>query len=247
MRIGQIASLWRYPVKSMRGESVPSVALTPLGIAGDRMLALESANAAVGKPLLTGAERNLSLRCRAAFVRPEAANYEIENPEFAASVSVATPEGRQYAADDPSLLESLQAELASDHAMWLRRSALPMTDCRPLALLSLQSVRQLERELGFALGFQRFRANILIDLDSKEGFGEDRLVGRRIQLGACAAILVKERDPRCRIITLDPESGKAEPSVMRHVAHMHEGKVGIYAATVHPGQLAVGDPITLLY
>jgi uncharacterized protein YcbX len=34
-----IDQLWRYPVKSMQGERVPSVTLTPLGVAGDRLWA----------------------------------------------------------------------------------------------------------------------------------------------------------------------------------------------------------------
>ena len=38
--LGTIASLWRYPVKSMRGEEVPAAALTEYGLLGDRAYAL---------------------------------------------------------------------------------------------------------------------------------------------------------------------------------------------------------------
>ena len=37
---GTVDQLWRFPVKSMQGESVPSVELTPSGVAGDRAWAL---------------------------------------------------------------------------------------------------------------------------------------------------------------------------------------------------------------
>ena len=38
--VGTVDQLWRFPVKSMQGESVPSVELTPSGVAGDRAWAL---------------------------------------------------------------------------------------------------------------------------------------------------------------------------------------------------------------
>jgi hypothetical protein len=40
----KIAQLWRFPVKSMAGEPLQQATLTPLGIRGDRVVHLESAN-----------------------------------------------------------------------------------------------------------------------------------------------------------------------------------------------------------
>ncbi len=37
---GTVASLWRYPVKSMRGEDLPTVEVTEPGLLGDRAYAL---------------------------------------------------------------------------------------------------------------------------------------------------------------------------------------------------------------
>src|SRR4051812_26714232 len=34
----RVAELWRYPVKSLRGESLPEARITPLGIDGDRLV-----------------------------------------------------------------------------------------------------------------------------------------------------------------------------------------------------------------
>lgn len=39
-QLGTIASLWRYPVKSMRGEELPAAELTEYGLLGDRTYAL---------------------------------------------------------------------------------------------------------------------------------------------------------------------------------------------------------------
>lgn len=40
MRIGTLAAIWRYPVKSLRGESLTSAEVTDSGISGDRTAAL---------------------------------------------------------------------------------------------------------------------------------------------------------------------------------------------------------------
>ena len=37
---GKIASLWRYPVKSMQGEELPESEVTQHGLLGDRVYAL---------------------------------------------------------------------------------------------------------------------------------------------------------------------------------------------------------------
>ena len=39
-RLGQVASIFRYPVKTLQGESVDSIVVTELGFEGDRLWAL---------------------------------------------------------------------------------------------------------------------------------------------------------------------------------------------------------------
>ena len=42
-----VAQIWRYPVKSMRGERLVAVDLGPLGIVGDRVVHVENAQGRV--------------------------------------------------------------------------------------------------------------------------------------------------------------------------------------------------------
>ena len=44
-RVGEMAELWRYPVKGMRGESLQTLYLDAHGVAGDRRFAIESSGA----------------------------------------------------------------------------------------------------------------------------------------------------------------------------------------------------------
>lgn len=46
--IGLVSSLWRYPVKSMRGEISPHVEVTIRGIDGDRLFAVRGSDGKIG-------------------------------------------------------------------------------------------------------------------------------------------------------------------------------------------------------
>jgi MOSC domain-containing protein YiiM len=48
------------------------------------------------------------------------------------------------------------------------------------------------------------------------------------------------------MITLDPDTGQANPEVMRRVARAHDGKAGVYGAVLVEGTILVGDPVKLL-
>lgn len=93
---------------------------------------------------------------------------------------------------------------------------------------------------------RRFRANIYVDLKSARGFDEDALVGRTLRIGAKARIAVMERDPRCKMITLDPDTGQQNPEVMKQLARAHETKAGVYGAVLVEGTVRPGDEIALM-
>ena len=75
---------------------------------------------------------------------------------------------------------------------------------------------------------------------------ENALVGRRLQFGAKAVIAVIGPDPRCKMITLDPETAEAKTEVLRVVAQGHSGTAGLYGAVLIEGVVHSGDEINLL-
>ena len=92
---------------------------------------------------------------------------------------------------------------------------------------------------------RRFRANIYIELESGNAFAEDDFVGRTLQIGARTVIAVIDRDPRCKMITLDPDTAQQNPEVMRRVARDHDGKAGVYGAVLIEGTIRPQDEIAL--
>jgi MOSC domain-containing protein YiiM len=71
-------------------------------------------------------------------------------------------------------------------------------------------------------------------------------VGRRLRIGAKAEVAVLQRDTRCKMITLDPDTAQANPDVLRCVSRAHGGQAGVYGAVLVEGAIRAGDPIALL-
>src|SRR6267142_1868929 len=71
--IGKVDSLWRYPVKSMRGEELEEVFVGFSGIYGDRLFAFRSSASPKGFPYLTAREQRKLLSYRPRFRYPQKA------------------------------------------------------------------------------------------------------------------------------------------------------------------------------
>jgi uncharacterized protein YcbX len=121
-----------------------------------------------------------------------------------------------------------------------------MTDCRPISLFNIWTAAQIGDEIGTAADPRRFRANIYTNFDSQQPFVEDELVGRVLRVGPKVTLAILERDPRCKMITLDPDTAEQNPAVMRTVARAHGGTAGIYAAVLVEGTIGVGDEIAMV-
>lgn len=230
--VGQIASIVRYPVKSMAGEVLRHSFLMESGLTGDRLYAFESCGAPPGMLRLTGRERREMLRYEPVLL-PDGA------------VDVRTPAGEFFRVDSQALLIHLQSNIPDAGSLSLTHAATPQTDVRPLSLISLQTVQQLSRELGEPLDARRFRANLHLDLPDGP-FTEVTLVGRTIRIGSTATIKILERDPRCRLITYDPETPHSSAplfSIMKLLDRHHQGRAGVYGSIMVSGPVQIGDPI----
>src|SRR5216117_3218217 len=71
--IGRVDSVWRYPVKSMRGEELDEAFAGFSGIYGDRLFAFRSSASPVGFPYLTAREQRKLLQYRPHFRDPDKA------------------------------------------------------------------------------------------------------------------------------------------------------------------------------
>ena len=152
--IGSVASVWRYPVKSMRGEELNEAFAGFSGVYGDRLFGFHSSASPKGFPYLTAREQRKMLLYRPRFRHPDKAAQPVNlaeaellgpgvNPvsadEAELMVDVETPNGETLAINDPALIRMLREGVAKTPDLKLLRSERAMTDCRPISLISLQS------------------------------------------------------------------------------------------------------------
>ncbi|PYJ31164.1 MAG: MOSC domain-containing protein, partial [Verrucomicrobia bacterium] len=252
--IGTVESLWRYPVKSMRGEELEEMFAGYAGVYGDRVFAFTSSLSPKGFPFFTGRDQRQMIRYHARFRNPEKAARPINLAEAESSganpisataselmIEVETPDGKTIAIDDPALIDNLRANIDENHQLTLRRSDKAMTDCRPLSIFALQSAKKLGEETGTNVDKRRFRANVYVDLTNADAFAENQFVGKTLRIGSKVVVSVLERDPRCMMITLDPDTAEKTPAILKQVAQAHEGMAGVYGAVLMEGMIRKGD------
>ena len=267
--IGKVESLWRYPVKSMRGEEMDEIFAGYGGVYGDRLFAFTSSANANGFPFFTGRDQRQMIRYRPRFRNPEKAARPVNwteaeklspniNPISANAldlmIDVETPDGKTLAIDNPALIEHLRAGLDKKHGLTLVRSDKAMTDCRPLSIFGVQTAHKLAEESGVAVDQRRFRANVYVDLScsgsrvgcGSVGFIEDKFVGKSLRIGPKVVVQVLQRDARCMMITLDPDTAEKSPAILKAVAQAHEGMAGVYAAVLTEGMIRRGDPVQVI-
>jgi uncharacterized protein len=228
--VGHVAGLFRYPVKSMRAEQLDAVDISWQGLAGDRRWAfIDGSNPYSGFPWLTIRERPEMAHYRPRFAEPD-------RPD-ASQTLVRTPSGEELDVAEPALAEELGPGVR------VIKQNRGIFDTMPLSLLSMQTVSALGRLVGAELTPVRFRPNIVIDADGGD-FPEDSWVGRILQVGRLR-MRVDQRDQRCVMVTIDPETLQRNPQVLRAITLHRDTKLGVYGSAVVPGRVTVGDAVEL--
>ena len=238
--LGTVASLRRYPVKSMAGEDLQEARVTYAGVIGDRVYAFVDNRNRSSFPWMTGRQGPpMILFCPRFVAEPPLEEEHPRAEQFA--LEVTTPEGKVFRVDEPGFATYLEKRF--ERSLRLRFSERSMTDALPVSLLGLGTVRGLGEEVGISLDERRFRANFYVRWASDKPYFEDELVGRTLQIGEQVSVQVVEKDSRCKMITLDPETAEASPQVLETVARKHGGCTGVYGAVLREGVVRVNDPV----
>lgn len=245
-KIGTVAKLRRYPVKSMRGEDVAEVFVSYAGVTGDRIYAfVDDEKVAKGDnfPWVSGRVMPELLLYTPRFYEDiDSGRFYLNAESF--KVEVTTPSGERLDVGDPRLAAALARKLG--RSVSLRFSERGMQDSRPFSLVGTSTIRIVEEELGIPVAEGRFRMNCSVAWDNGEPFFEDTLVGRTIRIGEKLELMISKKDTRCSIITVNPDSGEKTPEILAHIARHHGNCVGVYAVVLREGTARNGDPLYLL-
>jgi uncharacterized protein YcbX len=229
--VGTVRELWRYPVKSMGGERLDEAEVSWHGVAGDRRWAFVRPGLERSSfPWLTIREHPVMGHFRPSFRDPGA-------PEESPTI-VRTPDGAELDVTDPAL-----AELLGDGLRLMKQNR-GIPDIAPLSLMTTATIAGLSALVDANLDVRRFRPNLLVEPAGDDPFPEDAWVGSVVRIGE-ARMRVDQRDRRCVMINVDPDTTTRDPAVLKAVARERGTCVGVYGTTVQPGRVAVGDPVVI--
>jgi len=274
VRLGTVAVLRRYPVKSLLGEGLAACDVGQRGLAGDRALAL--VHRETGKVASAKNPRTWRALLKLAAVGGPA-------------VQVTFPDGTVMGSTDPGIDAALSGFLGqpvtltavppadavldrADPEEVLRHGARARVhvetgqlgaaapagtffDFAPLHLLTTSTLDQIAGLSPRAtVEPERYRPNIVIGTTAA-GFPENDWIGRDLRIGRDLVIRVIARTPRCAIPTLEHGDLPRDPDALRvPAAHNRVSPLdalgpqpcaGIYAKVLRPGRVVLGDLASL--
>ncbi|GAA5081074.1 hypothetical protein HNP84_001932 [Thermocatellispora tengchongensis] len=240
MLSGTVTALYRWPVKSLRGEALTSARLDERGLAGDRAYTLIDQRPQRAGTRLTVRQVPGMLAWEAAY--PATCD---GSPEPAGEPVLYSPTGAAYAWNDPEL----PAALAESYGIPLElRAAAGQQDRGPTVLVTFEASRRaLSEELGAEVDVRRFRPNVHLDTGlpafAEEAYGE----GFSLTIGETTLeIIGPDSGPciRCAVPSWDVHGRERWPELQKHLIVTHENKFGLIMRVTRAGTVAIGDPVS---
>ena len=229
--IGRVAEIHRYPVKSMRGQTVASIEVRWNGLEGDRQYAFVKTADASRFPWVTG-------RIFAGMVLWQA-SYDDDSKPKGSPVHVTMEDGSVHEVHSAAITARLWGEVGE--AVGLIRLARGTFDSMPISVVGRQTLDDLAQKTEGAAEALRFRPNIVID----RGLERDWIGGRLTFEGSPLCLRVDRPIERCSMITLDPVTAARNAKVMRTVAQDFNNEIGVYCTPETPGPLIAGAKVRL--
>jgi uncharacterized protein len=246
----QIASLYRYPVKGLSPEPLPSVALgVGQPLPSDRRYAIENGPSGFdpSAPMWMPKTHFLML------MRNERLAGFQTHFEDSTGVLTICQDGKVLAVGDLETAEgraAIEAFFAANFVDELKGppklisgGAHSFSDVakKVVSIINLASLRAIENVFDVPVHPLRFRANVYVS--GWPAWREFDLLSQKLAIGNARLKIVK-RITRCAAINVDPETATRDldipPALMRRLGH---ADCGVYAEVIASGVISVGDVI----
>jgi len=265
---GTIATLWRYPVKSMRGEELNAADITLRGMAGDRGYAVIDAEtgkvASAKHPNKWGRLFDCLAMLRPNLTDGHDAILQVMLPDGtwaaggtrdiderlsamlgrAVRLTTAVPTAPQLEEYWPDVAGRARQNTVTDEAM----PAGTFFDGALIHLMtsaSLDTLRRLYPEGRFEV--RRFRPNLVVTSAAGDTrFVENDWISRTLAIGKDLRLKVTGPCTRCVMTTLPQGDLPEDTGILRTAVQHNQAAVGVYATVLAPGRVVRGDQVRLL-
>jgi len=258
-----VKSLWRYPVKSMMGETLRATSITDKGIHGDRASAL--VDVVTGKIVSAKNPR----------LWPNMFSFhscydDIENSN---NVRITLPDGTIVNSNDDNADSLLSSALGKkvkfisqvptnpqleeywpdidnlDNRDIVTDEDMPKGTFYDLAIIHLLTTSTLDElsRLNTEGRFEarRFRPNIIVNTKEK-GFVENSWIGKTISIGGEVQLKITEPCPRCVMTTLEQGDLPKDTTILKTVVKHNKAHVGVYAEVIKSGVIKCDDVVSFV-
>lgn len=236
--IGEIEALFRYPVKSMRGQDLETATLGWHGIEGDRRFAFRRLDDRSNFPWL-----NASKFPGLLLFAPQRRQ---DGDSEALPTHVLTPEGEEMSLFGEALATDVGRRYGAPVQMMQLKHGI--FDDASISVITSLTIGEICRLAGQRADVRRFRPNIVVRSSRAAAFEEDEWIGGTLSFGEAEdapTIAVMMRDLRCVMVNFDPDRANPAPEVMKAIVRANENYAGIYGTVTRIGRLAVGQTILL--
>ena len=225
-----IKRLWRYPVKSLLGESATELSLDHRGVIGDRWYAISNSQGKFGSGKNTRRFRKIE------GLFDFQAKYEDDN------LLVTFPDGRIFKGDDSNINQELSSVLGQPVTL-VSEKDISHFDADSLHLVTTASLKWLKNLLPkSAINERRFRPNLLIDIPGN-GLIEHDWVGKKLLIGRELEIEITSLTDRCMMTSMAQEELNRDRNIAKTISRYSQHNFGVYAKIIKPGIIHVGDNI----
>lgn len=235
----RVTEIWRFPVKSMGGETLLGAEVSDLGIVGDRGWSIYD----IATSTTLTARRAPALLFASARIADD-------------ELVIRLPDGTEIGAGDHRALSAwlerdVELRAAGDHnleaggeyevpldpdndAEWVSWTgpggAFHDSGQTRVSLVSESTLRDWDR--------RRFRTNLIVDQS-----GEDEFVGRQLQVGAAVLEVTKQVD-RCVMVTRPQPGVDRDLGVLKTINAERATFLAVGCLVSVPGEIALGDDVS---
>lgn len=210
-----VAELWRYPVKSMRGEALDSVEVRADGFVGDRLV-----------QVVDGEGEKITARTR---------------PDLLAIEATLSPDGQVFVDgrpwQEPEALELVRRATRNGSRLVDALDRPDRFDESPLLVATDGAVS------AFGVDRRRFRPNLVIG--GVDRYAEREWPEGAVLRAGEVEISVGHLCERCVMTTIDPDTREQDPDVLRRINDELGGLFALNCWVARPGRISVGDPVEL--